>query len=131
MQVRYIVKDVDASIAFYTEHLGFACERQYGPAMAILERDGGKLWLEVPEGSHQVILEGALPPRDVVQIALPALRHRVVLTMRSDFEAYLVRFPEFRNPSLDGTLRPLPGRDGTDGFFVACLRPTVGATGTS
>lgn len=51
MQVRYIVKDVDASIAFYTEHLGFACERQYGPAMAILERDGGKLWLAGPMAS--------------------------------------------------------------------------------
>ena len=29
------------------------------------------------------------------------------------------RFPEFRHPSLPGALRTLPGRHGTDGFFVA------------
>ena len=33
-----------------------------------------------------------------------------------------VRFPEFRHPSLAGALRTLPGRHGTDGFFIARLR---------
>ena len=32
------------------------------------------------------------------------------------------RFPEFRHPSLPGALRTLPGRHGTDGFFVARVR---------
>ena len=51
MQVRYIVKDVDSAIAFYTAHLGFTVEQQYGPAMAILARDGAKLWLAGPTAS--------------------------------------------------------------------------------
>jgi len=33
--------------------------------------------LEVPAGSHQVLMEGALPARDTVQIALPLKSHRV------------------------------------------------------
>lgn len=31
--------------------------------------------------------------------------------------------PQFVHPDLPGTLRTLPGRDGTDGFFVARLHP--------
>jgi 16S rRNA (cytosine967-C5)-methyltransferase len=31
--------------------------------------------------------------------------------------------PQFAHPHLPGALRTLPGRDGTDGFFVARLRP--------
>ena len=38
--VRYLVNDVEAAVAFYTEHLGFTLKQQFGPAMAILIRDG-------------------------------------------------------------------------------------------
>jgi catechol 2,3-dioxygenase-like lactoylglutathione lyase family enzyme len=37
--IRYLVDDVDAAIAFYTDHLGFALEQQLGPAFAIVSRD--------------------------------------------------------------------------------------------
>ncbi len=51
MPVRYLVHDVDAAIAFYTTHLGFALEVQYGPAMAILSRPDQQLWLAGPMAS--------------------------------------------------------------------------------
>src|SRR5262249_44515131 len=49
--VRYLVNDVQASIDFYTKHLGFTLEQSYGPAMAIVKRDGATLWLAGPVSS--------------------------------------------------------------------------------
>ena len=59
--------------------------RQWTPSQALLDgkpatvlRDAAdQLWLVVPAGIHQVILSGALPPRDTVQIALPLKPKRV------------------------------------------------------
>jgi catechol 2,3-dioxygenase-like lactoylglutathione lyase family enzyme len=50
VMVRYIVNDVDATIAFYTKHLGFAVTAQSGPYFAILARDNFQLVLSPPEG---------------------------------------------------------------------------------
>jgi len=47
------------------------------PATSLARMDGGHLWLAIEEGSHQVILEGRLPSRDTVQIALPLKSSRV------------------------------------------------------
>jgi catechol 2,3-dioxygenase-like lactoylglutathione lyase family enzyme len=49
--IRYLVTDVDAAIAFYTERLGFSLDEQMGPAFAIVERDGLSLWLAGPKSS--------------------------------------------------------------------------------
>ncbi|OWJ59043.1 VOC family protein [Inquilinus limosus] len=49
--VRYIVQDVDQAVAFYTESLGFRLQQQFGPNMAILERDGLTLWVAGPGAS--------------------------------------------------------------------------------
>jgi len=49
--VRYLVKDVDETIAFYTTHLGFTLQQQYGPAMAILTRSDLNLWIAGPMAS--------------------------------------------------------------------------------
>ena len=38
-RIRYIVKDVGEAVAFYTSHLGFKLVQQFGPAIAILQRD--------------------------------------------------------------------------------------------
>src|SRR5437870_13800833 len=38
VQVRYIVNDVDAAIAFYCEHLGFHEDMHPAPAFAMLSR---------------------------------------------------------------------------------------------
>ncbi len=49
--IRYMVDDVDAAVAFYTQHLGFALKQQFGPNMAILSRDDLALWLAGPSAS--------------------------------------------------------------------------------
>lgn len=49
--VRYLVNDVESSIKFYTQLLGFRLNQQFGPAMAILEKDDLKLWLAGPPSS--------------------------------------------------------------------------------
>jgi catechol 2,3-dioxygenase-like lactoylglutathione lyase family enzyme len=49
--VRYLVKDVDRSIAFYTGHLGFTLVHQAGPAFASVSRGDLTLWLSGPQSS--------------------------------------------------------------------------------
>ena len=49
--VRYLVDDVDASVGFYTDHLGFTLERKMGPAFAIVVRNDLSLWLSGPQSS--------------------------------------------------------------------------------
>ena len=43
IRIRYIVNDVDKAVEFYTSNLDFRLEQQFGPAIAILERDGVQL----------------------------------------------------------------------------------------
>jgi catechol 2,3-dioxygenase-like lactoylglutathione lyase family enzyme len=50
LMVRYIVNDVDATIAFYTRHLAFHVAAQSGPYFAILARDELQLVLSPPKG---------------------------------------------------------------------------------
>jgi catechol 2,3-dioxygenase-like lactoylglutathione lyase family enzyme len=49
--IRYLVTDVDAAIAFYTERLGFTLVQQMGPAFAIVGRSDLSLWLAGPSSS--------------------------------------------------------------------------------
>jgi catechol 2,3-dioxygenase-like lactoylglutathione lyase family enzyme len=49
--VRYLVRDVDAAVAFYTGRLGFTLRQQFGPAMAILARGDLTLWVAGPGAS--------------------------------------------------------------------------------
>jgi hypothetical protein len=49
------------------------------PARGLLRTPGGLLWVEVAPGPHQVSLEGTLPDRDAVEIALPARPRRVTV----------------------------------------------------
>jgi len=49
--VRYLVDDVDAAVAFYTDNLGFTLQQQMGPAFAIVSRDDLSLWLSGPQSS--------------------------------------------------------------------------------
>jgi catechol 2,3-dioxygenase-like lactoylglutathione lyase family enzyme len=82
--VRYFAKDVDESVAFYTGRLGFSLERQFGPNMAILSRDGLTLWLAGPGASaSRPMPDGRRPEpggwnRFVLQVGdLPALVARL------------------------------------------------------
>ncbi len=47
------------------------------PASGLVRDEQGTVWLAVSEGAHQVILEGALPPRDTVQVPLGMPSYRV------------------------------------------------------
>ncbi len=50
-EVRYLVDDVDAAVAFYTEHAGFTVAQQMGSAFAIVMREDLSLWLSGPASS--------------------------------------------------------------------------------
>jgi catechol 2,3-dioxygenase-like lactoylglutathione lyase family enzyme len=47
---RYLVNDVDASIAFYTQHLGFKLEMHPAPPFAEISRGEMHLYLTQPQG---------------------------------------------------------------------------------
>lgn len=48
VQVRYIVRDVDAAIAFYTQQLGFKLDMRPAPPFAMLSRGDLRLVLSAP-----------------------------------------------------------------------------------
>ena len=51
VNVRYMVHDIDAAIAFYTTHLGFKLLTRYPPAFADVERGDLRLLLSAPTSS--------------------------------------------------------------------------------
>ncbi|HET7586329.1 MAG TPA: VOC family protein [Gemmatimonadaceae bacterium] len=62
--VRYIVADLDAALAFYTEHLGFTVVMHPAPTFAMLARDSLRLALSVPSsqgGGGQTLPDGRTP----------------------------------------------------------------------
>lgn len=98
ISVRYMVDDVDAAIAFYTEHLGWTVQEQYGPAMAILARDDATLWLAGPPSSAaRPMPDGAKPE--------PGGWNRIVVEV-NDLNATVATLREagvrFRNDPISG-----------------------------
>ena len=62
--VRYIVRDVDAAVAFYTKHLGFSVEMRPAPGFASLSRGALRLLLNAPGGgggAAQPMPDGRVP----------------------------------------------------------------------
>jgi catechol 2,3-dioxygenase-like lactoylglutathione lyase family enzyme len=97
-QVRYIVDDVDAAVAFYTGALGFDLKQQFGPAMAIVSVGGLDLWLAGPTASaSRPMPDGARPT--------PGGWNRLVLSV-DDLEALVGRLRgqgiRFRNEIVTG-----------------------------
>ena len=72
--IRYLVKDVQTSVDFYTKHLGFELVQQFGPAMAIVKHSDLSLWLAGPQSS------AAKPMPDGSQ-PVPGGWNRFVLTV--------------------------------------------------
>jgi catechol 2,3-dioxygenase-like lactoylglutathione lyase family enzyme len=96
--VRYLVDDVDAAVAFYTSHLGFALEQQMGPAFALVSRDDLTLWLSGPQSSAaRPMPDGSRPE--------PGGWNRLVLQV-DDLEAEVERLRQaglaFRNEIVTG-----------------------------
>jgi catechol 2,3-dioxygenase-like lactoylglutathione lyase family enzyme len=61
--VRYFVRDMDAAVAFYRQHLGFEVELRTTPTFAMLYRGDLRLLLSVPgryPGGH-ALTDGTLP----------------------------------------------------------------------
>jgi catechol 2,3-dioxygenase-like lactoylglutathione lyase family enzyme len=93
-----IVADVPTSVEFYKSQLGFTVLEQYGPAMAILQRDDMKLWLAGPPASaSRPMPDGAQP--------IPGGWNRFVLQV-DDIEATVSRLraegATFRNEIVTG-----------------------------
>jgi catechol 2,3-dioxygenase-like lactoylglutathione lyase family enzyme len=64
VQVRYIVDDVDAAIAFYCQQLGFHEDMHPAPTFAMLSRGDLRLVLSAPgggPGGGQAMPDGRLP----------------------------------------------------------------------
>lgn len=64
VQVRYIVNDVDAAIAFYGTQLGFREEMHPAPTFAMLSRGNLRLVLSAPSGGPgggQAMPDGRVP----------------------------------------------------------------------
>lgn len=64
VSVRYIVDDVDAAIAFYTEHLDFSVVMHPAPTFAMLDRGDLRLLLSAPSkqgGGGQAMPDGTTP----------------------------------------------------------------------
>ncbi len=61
VQVRYIVRDVDAAIAFYCQHLGFSEDMHPAPSFAMLSRGDLRLALSSPGGPGGSGAGGAMP----------------------------------------------------------------------
>lgn len=97
-EVRYLVTDVEASIAFYRDKLGFTLHQQFGPAMAILGREDLTLWLAGPMASASKPMPDGTAPA-------PGGWARFVLRV-ADLEAMVTRLKEdgveFRNTIVEG-----------------------------
>lgn len=96
--VRYIVRDVAAAIAFYTEGLGFALKQQFGPAMAILAQGDLTLWIAGPASSAAKPMPDGRQPE-------PGGWSRIVLQV-DDLDATVARLRArgvgFRNDIVSG-----------------------------
>ena len=108
--IRYIVDDVSTAIEFYASKLGFRVEQQYGPAMAILERDDLRLWIAGPKASaSRPMPDGSQP--------VPGGWSRFVITV-DDLETFVSDLKQngvqFKSDIIEG-----PG-----GKQILCLDPS-------
>jgi catechol 2,3-dioxygenase-like lactoylglutathione lyase family enzyme len=95
---RYIVDDVDASIAFYTEVLGFELVQRWGPPFASIGKGDQQIWLSGPGTSARKPMPGGDEPS-------PGGWNRIVVEV-ADLEAVVAslraRGATFRNEPLEG-----------------------------
>ena len=49
--IRYMVRDVDQAVDFYTRHLGFTLDQRFGSVFASVARGDLKLWIAGPQTS--------------------------------------------------------------------------------
>jgi catechol 2,3-dioxygenase-like lactoylglutathione lyase family enzyme len=100
VQVRYIVRDVDAAIAFYTTQLGFHLDMHPAPPFAMLSLGELRLVLSAPNpraGGGQAMPDGTIPQ--------PGGWNRFAIQV-NDIEAMVTRLRaagvHFRNDIVNG-----------------------------
>ena len=100
LMVRYIVNDVDAAIAFYTNKLRFRLSARSGPYFAILERENLQLVLSPPKGPGG----GSQPMPDGRSPEPGGWNRMIVQTSNLDSEVEVLRKAEvkFRNEVVAG-----------------------------
>ena len=60
--IRYLVRDVDAALAFYVDKLGFALIERWGPPFAMVGHRDLTLWLSGPGSSaSRALADGSVP----------------------------------------------------------------------
>lgn len=95
--VRYLVNDVDTSLAFY-EALGFSLTERWGPPFAMVARGDLTLWLSGPGTSAQRPLADGREPQ-------PGGWNRLVIEV-DDLDAVMKRLggagAAFRSPPVAG-----------------------------
>jgi catechol 2,3-dioxygenase-like lactoylglutathione lyase family enzyme len=99
VSIRYIVRDVDAAVAFYTKHLDFVVDMQPGPGFAMLSRGDIRLLLNEPGagGAGQATPEGGMPePGGWNRIQLE------VADLEGDVEGLRAAGAHFRNEIVTG-----------------------------
>jgi catechol 2,3-dioxygenase-like lactoylglutathione lyase family enzyme len=98
--VRYIVDDVGAAVAFYTEQLGFEVEMNPAPGFAVLSRGDLRLLLNAPDGPG-----GAAQPMPDGRRPEPGGWNRIQVQV-DDLEAEVERLRDtgarFRNEVVSG-----------------------------
>ncbi len=107
--VRYLVSDVERSVAFYTRHLRFKLEQQ-SPAFARVSRDDLTLWLAGPQSSaarpmpdgrrpepggwNRLVLEVRDLPSRVAEMKQQALRFRNEIVVGPGGKQILLEDPD-------------------------------------
>ena len=125
--VRYMVDDVDASIDFYTEHLGFVVLTAFPPAFADVRRGNLRVLLSGPTSSAGRPMTDGVPP-------VPGGWNRIHLIVE-DLESEVVRLRAegvpFRNEIVSG-----PGGAQTlvvdpSGNLIELFQPAATARGSA
>jgi glyoxylase I family protein len=81
--VRLLVREIDKALVFYCERLGFTLVQRSGPAFAMVEREGVRVWLSGPGSSAaRALSDGRVPS--------PGGWNRVAVQV-SDLEAEMTR----------------------------------------
>ena len=76
VNVRYIVNDIDAAIAFYTGMLGFKVDMRPAPGFAMISKDELRLMLSRPGGPG-----GAAQPMPDGRVPEPGGWNRIMITV--------------------------------------------------
>lgn len=122
VSVRYIVDDVDAAIAFYTEQFGFALVMHPAPPFAMLVRDDLRLLLSAPgggPGGGAALPDGTRPA--------PGGWNRFAIEV-DDLDAWVARLREAGVPLRVGPIDGMGGRqavvDDPAGNPIELFQPT-------